>query len=393
MEPVVAAVLGHPAGDTGRQRRTDLLPWFEPEITPPVLEPGVRRHHLDEADRDGHVRGVIEAQMMAMSLHSGWMQVDVDTIHATGGASANREILQVMADVFAAQVFQFEVGNSAALGAALRAAEADAAARGHRTPWEEIVKGLAEPIAGSRIAPYSGERRHLPGLQDGLRRRRGAGARAGAGTSVIAYPSAMRSIRFWLMALTWIACAAPAGAESGTRPGCGTPRIVDAATLAQYDALPSEIVLLGSAPVLQSSRDELARGLGSMLGRTFKTGAALGGADAIVVGTAAALRGAIREIAAADLKTPGAFYLRNDDARASASPGDCRRRRSRRLYGAFAFLRRVAMHLPVAALDERQAPQAPLRWVNEWNNLDGTIERGYGGRSIFFERRPRPRRI
>jgi alpha-glucuronidase len=196
----------------------------------------------------------------------------------------------------------------------------------------------------------------------------------------------MRSIRFWLMALTWIACAAPAGAESGYEAWLRYPRIVDAATLAQYDALPSEIVLLGSAPVLQSSRDELARGLGSMLGRTFKTGAALGGADAIVVGTAAALRGAIREIAAADLKTPGAFYLRNvtrgrQHLLVIAGADD-----RGVLYGAFAFLRRVAMHLPVAALDERQAPQAPQRWVNEWNNLDGTIERGYGGASIFFER-------
>ncbi len=26
-----------------------------------------------------------------------------------------------------------------------------------------------------------------------------------------------------------------------------------------------------------------------------------------------------------------------------------------------------------------------MRWVNEWNNLDGTIERGYGGRSIFWD--------
>ena len=50
------------------------------------------------------------------------MRVEVDTIHATGGASANREILQVMADVFDADVYQFEVGNSACLGAALRAA-------------------------------------------------------------------------------------------------------------------------------------------------------------------------------------------------------------------------------------------------------------------------------
>jgi xylulokinase len=84
------------------------------------------------------------------------MRVEVDTIHATGGAAANREILQVMADVFAADVYQFEVSNSASLGAALRAAEADAEAHGHAIPWEEVVRGLAEPVAASRIAPRLG---------------------------------------------------------------------------------------------------------------------------------------------------------------------------------------------------------------------------------------------
>ncbi len=38
-----------------------------------------------------------------------------------------------------------------------------------------------------------------------------------------------------------------------------------------------------------------------------------------------------------------------------------------------------------ADLDERQSPYAPVRWVNQWDNLNGTIERGYGGRSIFWE--------
>jgi alpha-glucuronidase len=36
-------------------------------------------------------------------------------------------------------------------------------------------------------------------------------------------------------------------------------------------------------------------------------------------------------------------------------------------------------------MDERQSPAVAIRWVNEWNNLDGTIERGYGGPSIFWE--------
>src|SRR5205807_7975720 len=55
------------------------------------------------------------------------------------------------------------------------------------------------------------------------------------------------------------------------------------------------------------------------------------------------------------------------------------------LYGAFALLRRIAMREPIDALDVHEEPAAALRWVNEWNNLDGSIERGYAGASIFFE--------
>jgi xylulokinase len=129
------------------------LPWYEPEITPDVPAAGVHRYGLERGNRDGHVRGVIEAQMLSMATHSQWMGVSVETIHATGGAAANREILQVMADVFDAEVYQFEVGNSASLGAALRAAEADAESRRKDVSWEEIVHGLADPVAASRITP------------------------------------------------------------------------------------------------------------------------------------------------------------------------------------------------------------------------------------------------
>ena len=74
-------------------------------------------------------------------------------IHATGGASANREILQVMADVFSAGVYQFRVTNAACLGAALRAWHADRAASSTPIGWDDVVRGVAEPVAASRVAP------------------------------------------------------------------------------------------------------------------------------------------------------------------------------------------------------------------------------------------------
>ncbi len=129
------------------------LPWYEPEITPPVTIPGVHRYGLAEDDGPGHVRGVIEAQMMAIARHSAWMHVGVETIYATGGAAANVQILQVMADVFGAEVFQLQTGNSAALGAAIRARHGSLADAGTPVSWEEAIAGLVEPIAASRLRP------------------------------------------------------------------------------------------------------------------------------------------------------------------------------------------------------------------------------------------------
>ena len=130
-----------------------LLPWFEAEITPNVLERGVRRYALDASDAAANVRAVIEAQMLSMAVHSDWMGVDFRTVHATGGAAANREILQVMADVHGADVYQFPVKNSAALGAALRAFHADQLASGTEIRWTEVIREFAEPLLESRITP------------------------------------------------------------------------------------------------------------------------------------------------------------------------------------------------------------------------------------------------
>lgn len=139
-----------PPGNRGRV----LLPWFEPEITPRVTTPGAHRYGgLLADDAAASVRGVVEGQVMAMALHSRWMSVAFDTIHATGGAAVNPQILQVVADVFGAEVRRFDVGNAAALGAALRALHADRLAAGEPLSWEETVAGLAEPMPTGGAAP------------------------------------------------------------------------------------------------------------------------------------------------------------------------------------------------------------------------------------------------
>ena len=53
------------------------------------------------------------------------------------------------------------------------------------------------------------------------------------------------------------------------------------------------------------------------------------------------------------------------------------------LYGTFALLRQMQMHRPLAALALRDAPKIALRVLDHWDNLDGSVERGYAGRSIW----------
>lgn len=146
----VAAILSRSPGNDGRI----MLPWLEHEITPRITAPGLRRFGFDAGDRDANVRGLIEGQMMAIANHAAAItRGAVDRVIATGGASVNRAILQVMANVIGASVDQLDIDNSAALGAALRAYHADRLAAGEPVSWHTVVSGFTDPKPEQRVAP------------------------------------------------------------------------------------------------------------------------------------------------------------------------------------------------------------------------------------------------
>lgn len=55
------------------------------------------------------------------------------------------------------------------------------------------------------------------------------------------------------------------------------------------------------------------------------------------------------------------------------------------LYGIFHILRVVATEGSLTGISVLVNPDNPLRMYNHWDNMDGSIERGYSGRSFFFE--------
>jgi len=140
-----------PPGNGGRLA----LPWFVPEITPPVLTPGVRANYaFSAAAPEVRVRAVVEAQALAMRNHALWIGA-FDVLRVTGGASKSPGIRQVLADVFQARVESIAVADSAALGAALLAARADGVPLEKMTEAFSPVTAVCEPRK-AQAAVYDG---------------------------------------------------------------------------------------------------------------------------------------------------------------------------------------------------------------------------------------------
>jgi alpha-glucuronidase len=177
--------------------------------------------------------------------------------------------------------------------------------------------------------------------------------------------------------------------EDGYRLWLRYPPIADPDRLAQARAVCASIYMPAPTPTLTAARDELARGLRGLLGEDARF--CDDAADAtLIVGTPA-----------------GALGLRNDDIDAGSplfalswmAPGGLvvdsvtvGARRARVivateevavLYGVFHFLRHLQTEKPLDAFKGRPGPRFGLRMLDHWDNLDGSIERGYAGRSIW----------
>jgi alpha-glucuronidase len=190
---------------------------------------------------------------------------------------------------------------------------------------------------------------------------------------------------FCSILLLSLAAATRLRAETGSDGWLRYHAIDDDAGRPRDDSLPTVVVVLNDSPVLNSTREELIRGVRGMLGRSLRTETGRPKENAIVLGPFEEVKRAFPRLRIpAELKTDG-FWLKSlrSDGRAHlliTGPND-----RGVLYGTFALLRRIGLRESVGRLDVRENPFAPIRFLNHWDNLNGTIERGYAGKSIFWE--------
>ena len=102
-----------------------ILPFYGGEISPKLKSsaPVIIGSESFKRDKAALVRALVEGQAMNMYVQARKMSAQTpDTIFLTGGAAKSGGIAQTIANVFGARVARLESENSAALGAAMRAA-------------------------------------------------------------------------------------------------------------------------------------------------------------------------------------------------------------------------------------------------------------------------------
>lgn len=171
--------------------------------------------------------------------------------------------------------------------------------------------------------------------------------------------------------------------EDGSKLWLRYPVVPVQSRLDEYKAAFTNVVKSGDSPTLNAAAEELVLGLSGLTGTSVPAGAAKGSGD-VVIGTVGTpdvdAFGVNAEVTPLGRDGYVVKAVQMDGAWKTVVAGNTD---VGVLYGAFALLRQLSMHVPVAKLSLEDSPKIQHRMLNHWDDLNGAVERGYAGRSIW----------
>ena len=197
-------------------------------------------------------------------------------------------------------------------------------------------------------------------------------------SSTAAFLLLTKSVLLFALAL----CGLPAHAEDGYDLWLRY-RPLAAERAQAYRPFAMQLIVVAATPTQAATAAELSRGLNGLLGAAPPHSDAVTRDGAIIVGTPATspLIAKLR----LDISTLGreGYLIRSVAIEGHAATVIAGNEDIGALYGAFRFLRLIKTGQSLAALDLRDSPRLKLRVLDHWDNLDGHVERGYAGASIW----------
>ena len=173
--------------------------------------------------------------------------------------------------------------------------------------------------------------------------------------------------------------------EDGSQLWLRYPKVNLPARLAEYQAGLTQIVTAGSSASLQAAQAELVKGLSGLLGTTIPVVSAPTAAGAVVLGTPTSSTIVSGLALGSSLTAVGneGYLVQATTVGGKAAVVVAGNSDLGVLHGAFALLRQLQCHRPLAGLALSESPKIQRRILDHWDNLDGTIERGYAGKSLW----------
>ncbi len=178
--------------------------------------------------------------------------------------------------------------------------------------------------------------------------------------------------------------AFPARAEDGYRLWLRYEPVRDETLRDAYSRSLSSLVVQGRSPTERILLEELQRGLKGMLGISPRVSEKVLEGSLLVgtPGTSPLVAGLKWDKELSQLGKDGyllrtlPFQGHRATVVASLSPLGC-------LYGSFHLLRLLGARQSLDSLQIAEKPRIQRRLLDHWDNLDGTIERGYAGKSLW----------
>jgi len=155
--------------------------------------------------------------------------------------------------------------------------------------------------------------------------------------------------------------------------------------LAEYQAALTQVVKAETSPTLQAAEAELVKGLSGLTGNSIALADAATNTGAVVLGTPTSstlVNGLSLSSALAPLGEEG-YLVQAANFGGKAGVVVAGNSDVGVLHGAFALLRHLQCHKPLAGLLLTGAPKIQRRILDHWDNLNGSIERGYAGKSLW----------
>ncbi|WP_312092804.1 alpha-glucuronidase family glycosyl hydrolase [Niallia sp.] len=152
----------------------------------------------------------------------------------------------------------------------------------------------------------------------------------------------------------------------------------------QYSHIASNIAVASNTIVIDSAVNELKFALTSMLGVAPIVQPYTSNENSIILGTYESVNLDGYGISLAlfdDLNDEGYLVKTTEDNKQVLLIGKTDKGA---LYAAFHFLKILQREESLIGLEIIEAPKNQLRMMNQWDNMNGSIERGYSGNSIFF---------